>query len=49
MTRIQDTMYEANKLIEQFERILAEMAFQINECQREVKQAQDALPKPEVK
>lgn len=49
MTRIQDTMYEANQLIQQFERILAEMAFQINECQREVKQAQDALTKPEGK
>lgn len=45
MKRIQDTMYEANKLIEQFEGILAEMAFQINECQREVKQAQNAHQK----
>lgn len=37
------TLMDAQRLIEEFERIITEMAFQINECQREVKQAQEAL------
>jgi len=37
------TIVDAQRLIGEFERIITELAFQINECQREVKKAQDAL------
>jgi hypothetical protein len=37
------TLVDTQRLIEEYERIITDVAFQINECQREVKKAQDAL------